>query len=374
MIEGIRSKGKARQGRSAKESAAQLAEEAEQNMSPSVAEQIRSARIEQDLSIDWVADQMRLPDEYIENLETGAYTNFRDLAIVRGYIRIYAQLLRLNADDLVKQFQSEVDIGGDLQETPQIASDKNANVDAFIHRHVGLMILAGAILLTVVVGATIWILLFTDLVVSVPTEPVEESATTTTDGPTPVGVPPIVQSPIDRNPTAIPLERRSVDDASSEDEIDSEPDYDAENPNLLGQESILEDMDGFTDVPMTTNREREDSSQLDSSTDALLRTDASSAADTPLSSAAPAPLSEPEEINTTLEFEFTQASWMRVIDQSGEVLFMDTKGAGEDLVLDGSPPYQVQIGYVRGVTMKYGGEERDIPPGSGNTAEFTVGE
>lgn len=367
MAKRTRSKVAKEPSSSVEESVEQMAEASEEIMLDSVGEQLQSARIEQDLSIDWIADQMRFPVEYVENIESGEYLKFRDLAIVRGYIRNYAGLVHLDADLLVEQFQNEVSISGDVKETPQIADRKRVNVAAFIHRHAGVLTLTGTVLLAVVVVATIWIAQFTELIDIGESDVIETGVETTTSDPVQSGEALGTEIPVDRAPTAIQLQTEPIVDTLTGSEIDTEPIYDEDTGDVIY--SDLVDI-GAPASEAGTGSEGE--TQIASPIGEPLQSDVGSAA--PATTPAALPPRETEVVDRKLEFQFTEASWVRVIDDTGETLFMGIKAAGEDLVLDGSPPYQVQIGYRRGVTMKYGGEDQTIPQGTGDTADFIVGE
>ena len=71
---------------------------------PMPGEVLREARRARDLSMQYIANQLRLGIDIIEALENDDYKNLPVAAFVQGYIRNYAALLGLNADPLITQY------------------------------------------------------------------------------------------------------------------------------------------------------------------------------------------------------------------------------------------------------------------------------
>jgi cytoskeleton protein RodZ len=73
-------------------------------------------------------------------------------------------------------------------------------------------------------------------------------------------------------------------------------------------------------------------------------------------------------------FKVEQESWIDVRDATGERLIYRTVNRGEDIQLQGQPPYSVFIGSAEGVSVQYQG--REVPfkvHESGLFARFEVG-
>lgn len=86
--------------------------------SSSVGSRLQRARIERDLSVRDVAQQLRIQRSYLEALETGDFDNLPGLTYAIGYVRSYAQLLDLEADPLIAEFKAEAK---KLQEPTQLS-------------------------------------------------------------------------------------------------------------------------------------------------------------------------------------------------------------------------------------------------------------
>lgn len=67
-------------------------------------QRLRKARELRGMSIEQVARELALTPRYVEAMETDAYKNLPEPAFVRGYMRRYAQLVKLSPDDIAAKF------------------------------------------------------------------------------------------------------------------------------------------------------------------------------------------------------------------------------------------------------------------------------
>jgi cytoskeleton protein RodZ len=79
-----------------------------------VSEQLQCARLKKSWSQDYAAKCLHLPVSSISALEQGRYSELPGDTFIFGYIRSYASLLELSADDIVEAFKSEVQTSLDL--------------------------------------------------------------------------------------------------------------------------------------------------------------------------------------------------------------------------------------------------------------------
>ncbi|MEH6606797.1 MAG: RodZ domain-containing protein [Pseudomonadales bacterium] len=70
-----------------------------------VGKALLAGREKADLSPAQLADELRMPHEYISELESGNYQSIRSLMFARGYIRSCAQRLNLDTDGLLVQLE-----------------------------------------------------------------------------------------------------------------------------------------------------------------------------------------------------------------------------------------------------------------------------
>ncbi|UUX52208.1 DUF4115 domain-containing protein [Nisaea acidiphila] len=90
----------------------------EDEMSSSVGGTLRRGRQEKDLSLQDVAQQLRIQRSYLQALETGDFDNLPGLTYAIGYVRSYSQLVGLDAEKLITDFKAEAK---KLQEPTQLS-------------------------------------------------------------------------------------------------------------------------------------------------------------------------------------------------------------------------------------------------------------
>ena len=73
--------------------------------SPSVGAMLREARGKNGLSVLEVAERLFLTEHYVHALEAGEYDKLPSEVYVRGYIKSYAQLLRLDAEQVMNAYR-----------------------------------------------------------------------------------------------------------------------------------------------------------------------------------------------------------------------------------------------------------------------------
>ena len=75
---------------------------------PTVAEQLRTAREQQGLSIKEVAELTKLRSDHVVALESEDYGAFPAPIYIRGFTRTYARTLKLDEDSLLAALQQEL--------------------------------------------------------------------------------------------------------------------------------------------------------------------------------------------------------------------------------------------------------------------------
>jgi cytoskeletal protein RodZ len=75
---------------------------------PSVAEQLRQAREQRKLSVHQVAEATKIKTDHVRALESGEYKVFAAPVYIRGFVRAYATLLRLNVTELINELDDEL--------------------------------------------------------------------------------------------------------------------------------------------------------------------------------------------------------------------------------------------------------------------------
>lgn len=79
--------------------------------------------------------------------------------------------------------------------------------------------------------------------------------------------------------------------------------------------------------------------------------------------------------NAKVAIQFTADCWTQVSDGNGKVLFSAIKRKGDNLELNGKPPFAVRLGFARGAQVSYNGQAVDVAPfTSGETARLKLGQ
>jgi cytoskeletal protein RodZ len=79
-----------------------------------VGEQLKLAREEQKLGIHEVVDMTKIRGDHIRALESGNYSVFSAPVYIRGFVRTYSNLLRLNTPQILEQLGRELADSGQI--------------------------------------------------------------------------------------------------------------------------------------------------------------------------------------------------------------------------------------------------------------------
>jgi|YelNatPaOPRAMG01_1025707.scaffolds.fasta_scaffold01538_15 cytoskeletal protein RodZ len=75
---------------------------------PTVAEQLKQAREAKNLTINEVADATKIRSSHIHALETGEYSEFPAAVYIRGFVKTYANFLKLDVEAILKDLDKEL--------------------------------------------------------------------------------------------------------------------------------------------------------------------------------------------------------------------------------------------------------------------------
>ena len=118
-----------------------------------VSEQLRHARERQQLDIYQAAEITKIKTDHLRALESGQFEVFPAPVYVRGFIRTYATMLKLDAVQLLKDLESELAHSGKLREPAPLTPRNQGPLD-FLMLHLSRMnwrtfVVVGAVLLFV---------------------------------------------------------------------------------------------------------------------------------------------------------------------------------------------------------------------------------
>jgi cytoskeletal protein RodZ len=97
----------------------------------SVAEQLRSARATNNLTIEQVAEMTKIRTDYIRALEEGNFDVFSAPIYIRGSVKNYATTLKLDVPSLLALLDTELGRTKNFSEPPPLTEQKKTIVDHF---------------------------------------------------------------------------------------------------------------------------------------------------------------------------------------------------------------------------------------------------
>lgn len=298
---------------------------------PDCCEQLKIARKAQKLSVKAVAEQLKLSPTRIEEIEEGRFDSSVSPAFYRGYIRSYANLLKLNTQDLLSQFNELFDETTEIKSTTRIGS--------FGHRKSEVSSGDGAfkwitrLIIFVILIAIAWGIkerfLKEDAATSEPSElslglfETESSEATVTDS----------------RANSVKL----GDDSTLEAELPTQP-------KASSQLQTGANLEPSVDAPVeTTNQEPDQTAAPENK----LNEQNSSAEITETASV--------ENVqNDSLTMVFVGDCWVDVRDSTGQRLAFGTKNNGAVLTLEGLAPFSITLGEPSVVTLQFNGESVDL--------------
>lgn len=299
------------------------------------AERLVAARQQLGLSVEQAATELRLSRQHVEALESADFGKLPSAVFTRGYIRSYARLLNLDADELVRQYDR---CYGDKQAPAPIRTVTRVRPRGGSGFAVGG---SGLLLLAVIVAATFWW------------------------WKTQYGHEPVV--------TGVPESPVTVDTASGQTVVLSGNEPVAQNTGTAGVTASA--AVNATDLTMQSSlaqasvsaaavsMEQAPASAADSSV-----VEAGAATD---DQAAAPPVAVTHD---GLYVRFTGDCWVTVKDANGKTLFNNMRKAGQELQLDQGGPMHLLLGRVSAVgEITFAGSTVDLTPYSNkNVARLTV--
>jgi cytoskeletal protein RodZ len=96
---------------------------------PTVAEQLRAGREAKKLTIDQVAETTKIRTDHLRALEDGNYNVFSAPVYIRGSVKNYAMLLKLDVPKIMAQLDAELKGTDKFSELPPLMNQSQTPVD-----------------------------------------------------------------------------------------------------------------------------------------------------------------------------------------------------------------------------------------------------
>jgi len=269
---------------------------------------LAAARTAQNLSVADAARQLRLSVSQIEALEAGAFDRLPGPIFVRGFIRNYARLLNIDAETVLRSVDPVLPqpAGGEAAPPSQNIPFPPAQARRWPWYAAGLLLLTG--------GLAVY-----EFYLNEP----EFTVLKTVHAPQ-------AAAPVPPTPIA----------AAPPDAATAGPEANPASPPVPAGEGRAQPRGAV----------------------ASAGTSKTAASDVP--PPAPAVAAEPERLpragERTLQFVFSEDSWVEIRDGSGKIIFSQLNQSGSTRRVHGAPPLSVIIGNAHGVQLTYNGQPVDL--------------
>jgi cytoskeletal protein RodZ len=129
---------------------------------PTVAEQLQAAREARKLTVHAVAEMTKIRSDHIRALEAGDFNMFTAPVYIRGFVRTYATLLKLEVPKIMAALEAELRQTEKFSEPPSLTGEPRGALDfvmlqlSKVNWQKALVVLAGVALVLVLV-VTLWV-------------------------------------------------------------------------------------------------------------------------------------------------------------------------------------------------------------------------
>lgn len=127
-----------------------------------VAEQLRQAREAQHLTIEQVAEITKIRTDHLRALEEGDFNAFSAPVYIRGFVRTYAGVLKLDVAGTIKDLDAELGQTKKFAEPPSLSGEPKSWLDVVmlqlskIDWRKGVLAVALVLGAAMLVGAALW--------------------------------------------------------------------------------------------------------------------------------------------------------------------------------------------------------------------------
>jgi len=288
---------------------------------------LAAAREKAGLSQDQVASELYMTPGKVKALEADDFDRLHSPTFVRGYLRAYAQLLKLDPELLVAAFDERTKSSGEMPVSKSVATDSSGQR---IWQFTALVLSA----LLLIWLASVWFF-----------EPKDQSdyAPVNSELMSP-GVDQEQQLPA-------PVDDEVVSPATTETEIGA-----AETAPAPAVESSEGSAKVMPQVEQAISANETIAPQTPSLASANTNTTSTTGLD-------------------QLRFEFAEECWLEVSDANGDVLAIELERAGTQIQLQGRSPFNIKLGNAAGAKVFLNGQPVEIPVSSDSrVASIKIGE
>ncbi len=309
---------------------------------------LRAAREKQKLSVQDIASQLRLGVRQVEALESDRYDKLPEPSIVRGFIRNYAKLLKIDSGPILAAYSLLVP-----NTTPKsfaVKSNANASVIGENRAHFSFKLFVGLLLTFALV---VWFFYYYTQVI----KPNVATDLSNINAPKADS-----EAPVTNNTEfALPAAERQADAVTSI-ELPA-PEANTSNIAPLGAESpppadVTAALPQPSATPPTTSVLPADN---------LTTTPAVKPSITPAPATLPAPTDLSSNLavpsapkNTQLAIDASEETWVNITDSTGKQIYSKVLTGGTSETISVSPPLSITVGNAQGTSISVNGKPLDL--------------
>jgi len=297
---------------------------------PTVGEQLRAAREAKGMRSADVAQALKLSPRQVDALEAGDWSGLPGQTFIRGFVRNYARLLRLDPDVLVGQLDPRL-----MPELPRL--DVSSSISAALPRTGGpqrrdfMVVLAG--LLLVVLAVLAFFFVPPDFWQSRLAE--WSAASAHVDAPATETPAPVDATPAEPASPAAPTPA---------------PEAPAPAPAAAPASGASTPAAQPVSQPLSQPIQQAVPSPAQPPAQAVA----------PVAQAASSAAATGSARAGGVQLAFTQPSWVEIRDRSGQIIFSQLNPAGSQRYVEGEPPFALVVGNATHVTVKYKGKSVEL--------------
>ena len=97
-----------------------------------VAEHLRQGRANRNLTVYDVAEATKIRTDHVRALEEGNYRVFAAPVYIRGFVRTYSKLLKLDTEAVLKQLEAEIGNEDTISSRPPVSGQASGSLDAIL--------------------------------------------------------------------------------------------------------------------------------------------------------------------------------------------------------------------------------------------------
>jgi cytoskeleton protein RodZ len=327
---------------------------------------LRESRERMGFSQEQVAHELYLTPNYIRLIDSDEIDKIAKQAFVRGYLRSYAKMVKVDDDDVVARF-----------EISQGAKPQKIVVRGVTRESLGSTNFTGPVIQTGILGL-VGLIIIISLVWSLSSGEDESEVVVTSPGSSVVvassgtledenvGVSLLEETEPYGAPVSEPATDAAIDAPNS-----------AENDSQASSESSSQEAPppSASSLQLTSADEQSISDNMQEYASTLEVTSPAVSANQISIQRRDGVVSVMANGEDELRFLFTDECWVKIEDGNGASIYGDLNRAGDELVVAGIAPFEVLIGKAPAVTLEFNGRPIDLGPHTTavDTAKVKVG-